>query len=434
MNFIARREIIVLLPFCTACFWALFAGERSILNMFHSSSEGELYFNLYYHLSSGQVPFADFFIEYPPLSVYFIVFPWFFIKGLSLETFMSLYLISIGLWLSAFLYLARKLLTLLSVQQAVINRILLLTFAGLVILAYSAFARYDVIPAVFVSSALLLYLYYQRSMALKHFILAIALLSVAISIKVYPLVFLPVIFIYEATQKRFANLLTMALVTGVLLSINIPFFIYGETYFLKFLDYQGGRDIQIESLYASLWFLGEKLFLLDPAEIMAQNGALEIINHKARKIARYALPLTSLLLILNYLFFTLLIFLSRKKELFIPLLCRCFVCTLLIFLLFNKVFSPQYLVWLVTLFPLFFFFGDMKRSISLALLFSCFLTLLIYPFFYGDLILKETMAVVLLAMRNFLLLGGLLYLVFSSVKSIQKTDSPAAVVMEENYI
>jgi hypothetical protein len=77
--------------------------------------------------------------------------------------------------------------------------------------------------------------------------------------------------------------------------------------------------------------------------------------------------------------------------------------TVTLLLLADKVFSPQYLVWLLPVGAL------LPRRATVPLAVTSFLTLLVYPIGYPDLILLRPPLIALLLLRNLLLVALLLW-------------------------
>ena len=73
---------------------------------------------------------------------------------------------------------------------------------------------------------------------------------------------------------------------------------------------------------------------------------------------------------------------------------------LVVFIIANKVFSPQYLVWLYPLFPL--VNGRFRSAIWVAFLAASCLTWYIYPIHYYDLVDTQQVPVDALFLRNVL--------------------------------
>ena len=91
---------------------------------------------------------------------------------------------------------------------------------------------------------------------------------------------------------------------------------------------------------------------------------------------------------------------------------------LLAFILTNKVFSPQYLLWLGPLFALAYGFRPRLAPAVLALLLASALTQAIFPVFYRQ--LKELRAplIVLLNLRNLILVALLAWLGWTLAKRL----------------
>src|SRR5207249_2134955 len=80
------------------------------------------------------------------------------------------------------------------------------------------------------------------------------------------------------------------------------------------------------------------------------------------------------------------------------------VAALLAFIATNKVFSPQYLIWLLPFAPL------LRLRQASALLAICALTIVLFPFDYDHLLSMELLPVLLLNLRNLLVVALLVWL------------------------
>jgi hypothetical protein len=393
-------------------FFTRFVGQRSDWNLFAPSNEGGLYHGIYENISKGKLVFKDFFIEYPPLSTYFITFPMFLVDGIDRLLFMKLYIVLTGVWLIFYFIFTKNLLEKLSVSKRNVLITLSFTFILFIILSHVTFARYDLFPGILTAIACLSYAYYLKNERNIYLIWASILLALAFSVKIYPIVIAPLIFFIEIFRRRYTKTFLFCAIFALVCSISLIFVLQGRENFNKFLDYQGGRDLQLESSYASIWLAGEKIHLIDSASIAVQNGALEINNPMAKKIGKFILPAVALILISIYGY--LVYILKKYKHLKTSSLIQIFAVganlTVLVFTIFNKVFSPQYIIWLLTLIPLFsllsfkFYKKELMALAILSLIISIF-TFLIYPVFYGDLIDKEAFAICILLVRNILLVG-----------------------------
>jgi hypothetical protein len=91
------------------------------------------------------------------------------------------------------------------------------------------------------------------------------------------------------------------------------------------------------------------------------------------------------------------------------------VAALLAFIVTNKVFSPQYLIWLLPFAPL------LRLRQASALLAICALTIVLFPFDYDHLLGMELLPVLLLNLRNLLVVGLLVWLLVDRAPSSRRT-------------
>lgn len=80
------------------------------------------------------------------------------------------------------------------------------------------------------------------------------------------------------------------------------------------------------------------------------------------------------------------------------LLLNSSLLVILVFLLTSKVFSPQYLIWLLPLIP--FLVGKWKVLTILIFILVSLMTFFVYPEYYGALEKSELLVVEMLALRN----------------------------------
>jgi hypothetical protein len=372
--------------------------------------EGDLFYIFYNHIKSGRAPYIDFFIEYPPLVAYFIALPWAFLGRfveLSTWDFRALFVLGVGCWLLLLLWWQARVYESLDQKERKVTLILWLTFLNLAISYNVVFARFDVFPAMLTLAGFSVYLLYQKTLRRQHLILAASLVVLAGFLKIYPFVLAPMVVILEVLQKRYQNLVWFGLVFGLILAAQLPFLVWGEANFQAFLAYQQTRGIQIESLYAGPIFWLEQLNYLQ-APISLQNGTNAIDTSYSFALAKWAQPVTFGFLATQ--FFWLVYQLFQKPALrqppFIQELLALFApIFILTFILFNFIFSPQYLVWLILLIPLMAVVNwsrNRKTALLLAglTILASFLTWLIYPIFYEALKNREAFMVLVLNFRN----------------------------------
>ncbi len=272
----------------------------------------------------------------------------------------------------------------------------------LVIGAWStALGRFDLLPSALTLCALLC--------ALRmHWNWAFALLALATMCKFYPLLLLlPFLLAQQSALhskwyawQRWRSLCLFLALCAALTLVSLSLSVSGT---LEPLSYFGTRPVQIEALSASLlWVLSR--VSLGSLTYAYTFGSLNVESPLAAGIS----PLLALLLLLG-LFYTCWLQWRAKID-----LASASLLALLIVMVTGKVFSPQYLIWVV---PFVAYIGecDLRWLLPwglLGLLTSC-----IYPYIY---FLTPTLLKVPLlplfypvtTLRNVLLLGLVLYLLF----------------------
>ena len=261
-------------------------------------------------------------------------------------------------------------------------------FVGVLALAQE---RFDLVPAALTLLCLV-------SAERKHWTLAYIALAFGFLTKIYPILFLPALFIAEQQarqsiyhpEKSFTykslplelwhtlqsirhwhwknTLLFISLVLGISGFFAI-FNINGAI--LSQVSYFANRPLQVESTGSTLLWLGTLIGF--PVNIVFSFGSINMVS----VIGGVVSSLSECLFIAGYIYS---IYLQWRGKLDIV---QTFIALLLIFLTTGKVFSPQYLIWVI---PLLAYSGAFDAfwlvvwgSISL-------LTTLIYPYFYTRII------------------------------------------------
>jgi hypothetical protein len=264
------------------------------------------------------------------------------------------------------------------------------------------YSRLDLGVALLVTAALAL-------LVLRvHWSLSFAILAIAIHFKLMPVVLAPLWIVASlpagALHGSWREMIHgVVLRTGVLavfgLAILMPYAVMDGPAVLEFLGYHRERGIEIESTWASL-LLPFKYFG-QSWEVYHSHGSVNVRSPLSPLMASLAMPvLAGLLAVATGMFVGVV----KKKgtghvvrsihtdNLTIaqrwPRLVAAFaMLLLLISIVANKVFSPQYLLWLLPLVPL-VDFGARGRRLFFAGMFAvCFLTMRIFPdCFVGEIV------------------------------------------------
>jgi glycosyl transferase family 87 len=343
-------------------------------------------------LLSGLVPYRDYSFEYPPLSLLPMALPQLLVGGdASLSTYRWVFLlqnavISCGIG-AALAWLAHR-------QWAPGGSSRVLTVYALSIVAIAPLVawRFDILVGLFVVLALLATVKEQPTLAG----MALGLGALA---KLYPAFLLPVFLVrYVARGEVLA---AVRMLTGFLLPVALvmlPLIVVSGRAAFYFIDWQQVRGVEIESVVSGLVLLAHLVFGADAAATHAFNS-WQISSPLADVLASPLLILTlvSLALILAAAFRAF-----RAEHRGAPLrrgdlLSASLVAVLLVVILTNKVFSPQYLVWLLPLAAL----RPLREAILLAV--AGGLTLTIFLLNWPQLLALDPGVIILLNVRNLLL-------------------------------
>lgn len=347
---------------------------------------------------SSSQPFHALPYEYPMLTL--IPFT------LSLPVPANIYQIAFAFWMlvvTALIYLA--LLRWRSRYAALVYAVLMVlggwaTVAG----------RFDIIPSA-------LTLFGVICAMKKHWNWAFLLLALAVLYKFYPVVLLIPFLIAQQKDstlpwKSWRRLIPLGIfvascivVMGASLLLSVEGTISPFSYFLS-------RPIQVESLPASILWLKD-LILSQPAYYQFTYGSLNILASGASIIS----PLATVaeLIGICYVFW-----LQWRGKID---LATASLLTLLVVMVTGKVFSPQYLIWVI---PLVAYVGESRRWWVITWCLIGLLTSWIYPYIYRMARIVNVPHLLLFfpatTVRNFLLAGFVISLLY--IASRNRTQQP----------
>ena len=224
-------------------------------------------------------------------------------------------------------------------------------------------ARFDIIPAGFTLGALLLA---ER----RRWRWAYALLAVATMFKFYPIVFVPAFIIAQYRycigflRQWWKGFDVFVLVCCAITAVSLLLSIEGT---LGPLGYFGDRPIQVESTAASILWIGS--FFGFPLHYNATYGSLNMLSPLSSTIS----PIMTLLLILGLVYVYWLQWRGKTS------LALSLVLILLVVICTGKVFSPQYLLWII---PFVAYVGEWDKRWLASWTGVGLLTTWIYPYIY----------------------------------------------------
>jgi hypothetical protein len=248
-------------------------------------------------------------------------------------------------------------------------------------------ARFDVVPAALTLLCLILA---ER----KHWTLSYVALALGVLIKIFPIVLFPLLFLAEQRNQAgfFVPDLSITLKTaptvflqtirnmrkwcwknglmfiGLVLGVTAFFGVLISNRVFSWLSYLYLRPVQVESTGSVLLWLFS--FLGVPIEWKTTFGSLNALSPIAGVVSQVFV----ILFCLGYIFIVLQQWKGKTD------LVQAALATLLMLVATSKVFSAQYLLWLI---PLLAYSASGKRRLWLYWGGISVLTTLIYPIYYG---------------------------------------------------
>ncbi|KAB8144661.1 DUF2029 domain-containing protein [Chloroflexia bacterium SDU3-3] len=352
----------------------------------------------------GKLPYRDVKVEYPPLALLPMLLPRIVTLGyaLPIKYINGLFLLGNALWATILAGAMWR------VARQVGRRpwVAMLVLAGLVgTLAPMLGWRFDLFPAMLTALALVSALAGRDGWAGGW-------LGLGIAAKLYPVVLGPVFAARALARLRWRKLLALALGAGLAVALAVgPFLLVGRAGLLSFLLYHENRGVQIESLAGGLVLLGV-LAGQTTATVVFTYGSLNLESPWATALLPWAMPL--FVVLYGGLVAALVVrevnearMLRDDPSAWASRLIQASAAALLVFIVANKVYSPQYLAWLLP-------FVLLLRPGQIALFGAiCIATIIFFPFFYQSLLDFVPWTIWLLNARNLATVALLVWVVLA---------------------
>ena len=362
-----------------------------------------LYFDYANHVDDGHVPYRDFQLEYPPLALVPILLAFYpsnavggFFNGFEFLFALETYLLALASGLLAWSIMDRVLPTLRERER---RWRMVAYVAAYPLIGQIVTTRLDLLPTALTVGAIALWL--RRTERAEYS--AWLLLAAGVAVKLSPIVVAP-IFALDACRRRSlrcAVLGGLAFLGGITLFF-VPGYLASPDGFIGVFTYHSARGIQIESIYANLTLWWSRVADFD-VDVIHAFGAFE-----ASSVATPAIRTVSTLLQLGTLASVYLTFLlatwrdalALRRD---RLLVLGSLLALAAFIAFGKVFSPQYLIWLIPLVVL--VPGRLGRWAIGVFLLTLVWTQVLFPYAYIALLDNTVAGLVVLTYRNVLFLA-----------------------------
>ncbi|MDR0523761.1 MAG: glycosyltransferase 87 family protein [Candidatus Methanoplasma sp.] len=298
-------------------------------------------------LKSGMMPYRDFVFEFPPLAMLVFLAPALFAP--DFQSYVFLY----GLEMIAFAAIAAYFMMKIAEGLGFDKRAAGIMFVFLVVAGNLVVGKFDIAAAAAATASLYLCLR-------GRYCLGIAVMSAAALMKIYPAALIPLIFIAMAFDPRVERKLKAALFgaasfAAVALAVFAPLLLasvsVGDA--TSFLGFHSDRGFQVESTVAvAIQALGQ-LGLAD-FYIVPSHSTYDVAGPMADALLPFGMP-ACVAMVASTLAFAA--FNERRPRPAaaggLPMRLALYsVMAMIAFMLSNKVFSTQYVVWLYPMLPL----------------------------------------------------------------------------------
>lgn len=367
-RWVANVTAIAIIGFSLSWVLLLFLVDRRVYGNPRSAVDVSLYATYAQQMVNGLVPYRDFAIEYPPLALIPILLPVLLgaspFEAAAYRQMFELVIAGFGM--------VTMVLVMWSVAALKRGRRDMLASAAMVaasplLLGPLMVNRYDLWPALFAAAATWLLVTGRHRWA------AVAL-GLGVLAKVYPIVLGPFAFVYLWRAHGRREAILFAGISAATVAIGVaPFLLLAPDGIIEALTRAFRRPIQVESLGAALLFLREVL----TGEHVRLVHTFDSYNLRA-PIAEAVGNVQTVVLGLSLLA-GLWFFLRGRPTL--DRLVLAFAAGLTAWVAFGRVFSPQYLIWLIA--PLALVASRRWSLVQIAIVEAILLTGFYYPRFYN---------------------------------------------------
>jgi hypothetical protein len=350
---------------------SIFGREISVDNYYDLN----VYYKYISLIKTGSIPYTDFTVEYPVLFGVFLFFLSFIPYNQFLDFVIIYTLISFILFILTQVVIFEiqknmKLNELYSIKLIIIWNISLTSISLLVV-------RYEIIPILLICCVIYFFQRYKKTSNENFMYLAVIFTIIGFNFKWFPIFLLPILILESKNIKIQFKRLSISILT--ILLVNLPFLV---------LNFQGWLD--------------SYLFHFN------RSPNTDSFHHLLFQIFGTSYDnLQILLVLLGIIIGLITIFMVRKVEIDLDVLLSSYVFFCLLFFVLNKVFSPQFLLWIL---PVFIFLEWNRIFLLIPILdffnIMIFRTNIIYEIFVANIVIRQIILVIFLiyiARKHFLI-------------------------------
>ncbi len=367
---VQRVTLIAIIGFSVV--WALvaFLAERGLYGPPSHSLQVDLYRGYAEHVLAGQVPYRDFAFEYPPLALVPMVGPAFLTgRPLTEQGYRQAFeLVQAAVGIVTMVFVMRAAAA-LQLRRRDMLAAAALVAASPLLLGPLMLARYDLWPALFAAASVWLFVIGStRGSA--------AVLGLGILAKVYPVVLAPFLLVnlWRRGGPRSAAGFA-AIAATVTLAGLAPFLRLATEGVVQSMLRAFQRPLQVESIGATILYAVHAVTGRPRLHLVHSFGSFNLLGAVPAQVATVqTLALAAVLALALWLF-------ARGSQSMdrLVIAVATAVCA---YVVLGKVFSPQYLMWLIA--PLALVRGRGWSPHLILLVVATVLTGLYYPRFYAE--------------------------------------------------
>ena len=227
---------------------------------------------------------------------------------------------------------------------------------------------------------------------------------------------------FIVSEKKIRFVLHLAIATVILVLIGL--LLGGNESMFSFIGLQSGRGIQVESTVAIIWLV-QMLFGIGGADVYYDNTILtfQVSGFGVTEIA-------SVMTLIQFGALAITVFLGfRAKRNGVDantLFAWMFLTATMDLLVFNKVGSPQYHLWVIGAVMFGLIAGTAKwKLVAWITLATSAVSWLVFPIFYGSLLNGAPLGVTLTILKN---LGFVAILVIGNIQLTRLGNKPKSAV------
>jgi hypothetical protein len=349
-------------------------------------------------IDSGQVPYRDFALEYPPGALPAFVLP--ALGGAHGDTFRRRFEFQMALLGELIVICLAIALVALGASRRRMLAVLGFAAVAVVALGPVVLSRYDLWPAALTVAAL-------TALVCGRLRLGHLALGLAVAAKLYAIVLVPITlaYVWRRSGRREA-LVCGGLLLAILVVAWVPFLVLAPDGVWHSFWVQGSRPLQIESLGAAFLLAAHHAFGLG-LTTESSHGSQNLVGGGPDTLAVVSSALQLVALVATWI-------LSARGPATRERLLLASAADLVAFVAFGKVLSPQFLIWLIPVVPL--VYGRRGLIASVVLAAALVVTQLWFPYRYWELALHfGALESWLVLVRDLLLVALFVWLVLGLV-------------------